>query len=63
MRGISPIVAVVLLIAISVIATVGVYYWIGSLTGKKATPNYKGQLLVRKGYELPAVEVKDEESM
>ncbi len=39
MRGISPIVAVVLLIAITVIASVGVWYWIGTFTGKKATPN------------------------
>ncbi len=39
MRGISPIVAVVLLIAISVIASVGVWYWVGTLTEKKATPN------------------------
>ncbi len=38
-RGISPIVAVVLLIAIAVIAAVGLYFWVGSLTGKQATPN------------------------
>ncbi len=28
-----------------------------------ATPDYKGHLLIRKGYELPTVEVKDEEVM
>ncbi len=32
-KGISPVVAVVLLIAIAVIAAVGVWYWIGSYTG------------------------------
>ena len=39
MRGISPIVAVVLLIAISVTAAVGLYLWMGTMTGKQAVPN------------------------
>ena len=38
-RGISPIVAMVLLIAISVIAAVGVYFWIGQYTSKPGTPS------------------------
>ena len=38
-KGISPVVAVVLLIAIAVIASVGVWYWVGSYTGK---PNVSG---------------------
>jgi len=33
-KGISPVVAVVLLIAIAVIASVGVWYWIGEFTDK-----------------------------
>ncbi len=33
-KGISPVIAVVLLIAIAVIASVGVWYWVGSYTGK-----------------------------
>jgi len=37
-RGISPIVAVVLLIAISVIAAVGLYFWVGGLTGSRNVP-------------------------
>ncbi len=36
-KGISPVVAVVLLIAIAVIAAVGLYFWIGSLTGQPTT--------------------------
>ncbi len=39
MRGISPILAVVLLIAISVIASVGVWYWVNTTITKKPTPN------------------------
>ena len=35
-KGISPVVAVVLLIAIAVIAAVGVWYWVGSYTSKPA---------------------------
>ncbi len=37
-RGMSPIVAVVLLIAISVIAAVGIYYWSAGLATKQPTP-------------------------
>ena len=37
MKGISPVVAVVLLIAIAVIAAVAVWYWVSPLTGKPAT--------------------------
>ncbi len=33
-KGVSPVVAVVLLIAIAVIAAVGVWYWIGAYTSK-----------------------------
>ena len=33
-KGISPVVAVVLLIAIAVIAAVGVWYWVGAYTGE-----------------------------
>ncbi len=43
-KGISPIVAVVLLIAIAVIAAVGLYFWVGSLTNKPATPTQPGML-------------------
>ena len=38
-KGISPIVAVVLLIAISVIAAVGLYFWVGGLATKQPTPD------------------------
>lgn len=38
-KGISPIVAVVLLIAIAVISAVGLYYWVGGLATKQPTPN------------------------
>ncbi len=38
-RGISVIVAVVLLIALTVIAGVSIYFWISGLTAKRATPN------------------------
>ena len=38
-KGISPVVAVVLLVAIAVIASVGVWYWVGAYTGK---PNVAG---------------------
>jgi|GEM_PF-4258455 len=34
MKGLSPVIGVVLLIAISVIASVGVWYWVGSYTQK-----------------------------
>ncbi len=38
-KGISPIIAVVLLIAIAVIAAVGVYFWVGGIATKQPTPN------------------------
>jgi flagellin-like protein len=38
-KGISPIVAVVLLIAIAVISAVGLYFWVGGLATKQPTPN------------------------
>jgi flagellin-like protein len=34
MKGVSPVVATVLLIAIAVIAAIGVWYWVGAYTGK-----------------------------
>ena len=37
-KGVSPIVAVVLLIAIAVIAAVGLYFWVSSLTGQQPEP-------------------------
>ncbi len=37
-KGISPIVAVVLLIAIAVVAAVGLYFWVGGLSTKQPTP-------------------------
>ena len=37
-KGISPIVAVVLLIAIAVIAAVGLYFWVSAFTTTPATP-------------------------
>ncbi len=37
MKGISPIVAVVLLIAIAVVASVGLYFWVGGLSTKQST--------------------------
>jgi FlaG/FlaF family flagellin (archaellin) len=37
MKGVSPVVAIVMLIAISVIATVSVWFWINPMTGKPAT--------------------------
>jgi len=41
-KGISPVVAVVLLIAIAVIAAVGVWYWVGAYTGQpNVTTNVK----------------------
>ena len=40
-KGISPVVAVVLLIAIAVIAAVGVWYWVGAYTGE---PNVQTSL-------------------
>jgi flagellin-like protein len=43
MKGISPVVAVVLLIAIAVIAAVAVWYWVAPLTGKPATIDYTQQ--------------------
>ena len=36
-KGISPVVAVVLLIAIAVIASVAVWFWVSPLTAKPAT--------------------------
>ena len=38
-KGISPVVAVVLLIAIAVIAAVGLYFWVGGLATKQPTPD------------------------
>jgi len=38
-RGISPIVAVVLLIAISIIAATGLYFWTAGIATKQPTPN------------------------
>ena len=38
-KGISPIVAVVLLIAISVISAIGVYFWVGGLATRQPTPS------------------------
>ena len=36
-KGVSPVVAIVMLIAISVISAVAVWYWINPMTGKPAT--------------------------
>jgi flagellin-like protein len=41
-KGISPIVAVVLLIAIAVIAAVGLYFWVGGLATKQPTTSRPG---------------------
>jgi len=38
-RGISSIVAVVLLISIAVVAAVGLYFWAGGITTKQNTPS------------------------
>ncbi len=38
-KGISPIVAVVLLIAIAVVAAVGLYFWAGGITARQPTPS------------------------
>ncbi len=46
MRGISPIVAVVLLIGITVIAGVGIYFWLETYTSKPATPSMPGMFIV-----------------
>ncbi len=43
-KGISPIVAVVLLIAIAVIAAVGLYFWVGGLATKQPTPTAPGTI-------------------
>ena len=43
-KGISPIVAVVLLIAIAVIAAVGLYFWVGGLATKQPTPTTPGTI-------------------
>ncbi len=46
-KGISPVVAVVLLIAIAVIAAVAVWFWVGPLTQKPAiTTASQNQLVV-----------------
>ncbi len=37
-KGVSPVVATVLLIAIAVISAVAVWYWVAPLTGKQAMP-------------------------
>ena len=36
-KGVSPVVAMVLLIAIAVIAAIGVWYWVGAFVGKPPT--------------------------
>ena len=41
-KGISPIVAVVLLIAIAVIAAVGLYFWVGGLATQQPTTDKPG---------------------
>jgi len=38
MKGVSPVVATVLLIAIAVVAAVGVWFWVAGLQNKPATP-------------------------
>ncbi len=40
MKGISPIVAMVLLIALAVIAAMGVFFWTGAYTSKPAVQSY-----------------------
>ena len=45
-KGISPVVAVVLLIAIAVIASVGVWYWIGEFTDKPSVAGADKSLVV-----------------
>ena len=37
-RGVSPVVAVVLLIAIAVVAAVGLYYWVTAFTTPSGSP-------------------------
>lgn len=37
-KGVSPVVATVLLIAIAVIAAVAVWYWVSPMTGSQPTP-------------------------
>ena len=37
-KGVSPVVATVLLIAIAVISAVAVWYWVAPMTGQQATP-------------------------
>ena len=43
-KGISPIVAVVLLIAIAVIAAVGLYFWVGGIATQQPTPDTPGTI-------------------
>jgi len=46
-KGVSPVVATVLLIAIAVISAVAVWYWVAPMTGQQATPattNYAVQV-------------------
>ncbi len=38
MKGLTPVVSVVLIIGMMVVASVAFYYWIMPYTGKKATP-------------------------
>jgi flagellin-like protein len=45
-KGISPVVSVVLLIAIAVIAAVGLYFWIGTMTGPQPSPSPPGMVTV-----------------
>ena len=37
-KGVSPVVAIVLLIAIAVVAATGLYFWSGGLATKQPTP-------------------------
>jgi len=39
MKGVSPVVATVLLIAIAVISAVAVWYWVAPMTGGQPTPS------------------------
>ncbi len=51
MKGLSPVVGVVLLIAISVIAAIGVWYWVGDYTQKDS--------VVSVDYDNPYIVVSD----
>lgn len=43
MKGISPVVAVVLLIAIATISAVALWYWVGPMTARPVTIDYTQQ--------------------